>query len=87
VSRRKDNRRPTAAALEPHDAEILLAGPWSVGLSLVSPEVRHDRLRGLWARHESDIRAEAARRGVQSIWFEERDWFVAEMRGERGDEQ
>lgn len=75
--------RPSGTAvLQPRDVEILLAGPWAVGLSLLSPAVQHDRLRVLWEAHEDDIRAEASRRGVESIWFVERDEFVALMRGE-----
>ena len=82
MSRRKGIRRPTGAALSPQDTELLLAGPWGLGLDLHSPEARHDRLRGLWAQHREDIRAEAERRGMR-VWFEERDWFVALLRGEQ----
>ena len=75
------------APLHPQDVDLLLGGPSAVGLSLSSPEARHDRLRALWAAHGDDIRAEAERRRIEAIWFEERDWFVALIRGERSDEQ
>jgi len=60
----------------------MVEGPRALGLDLHSPEARHDRLRGLWAQHEDAIVAEAERRGIETTWYESRDWFVRLVRGE-----
>ena len=71
MRRRHEDDAP--APLAHRDLDILLDGPWAVGLELRSPEANHARLRALWARHEPEVRAAAA---GQEIWFIGRDAFV-----------
>ena len=73
--------RPPVTAIDPDLLTLMIASPWAVGKDLLTAP-NHDTLRALWTSHETKIRLEAARRGVESIWYLERDWFVRLVRGE-----
>jgi hypothetical protein len=66
-------------ALTPELRQVLLRGPWSVGLTLRTMR-GHDALLELWQVHERELRA-ACPRG-RSPWFASRLDFVQRLRGE-----
>jgi hypothetical protein len=76
--------RRTAVPPAPLNADLLtlmISSPWAVGKTLLTAPT-HDALRAVWRDHEATIRTEAARRGCETIWYLEREWFVRALRGE-----
>ena len=68
-------RAAAPAALDERTTDLLLHGPWRIGLDLLTmPD--HGTLRALWHAHEATLMAEAARRGIAEPWFVGRDWWL-----------
>jgi hypothetical protein len=67
------------AALPEHLRRILVDGPHAHGLTYHDLP-SHAELRRLWALHGAALRAAHPRR---RLWFEDRDFFVTELRRER----
>jgi hypothetical protein len=77
-------RDGVSLALAAEDLVLLVEGPWAPGANLATdkllwhPRCATERLRQLWAQHETAIRAAAGR---QTPWVARRLWFVRELHG------
>lgn len=76
--RPKRAQAPATAEL----VELLIHGPWRVGKDLLTMPADAE-LRRAWQAHETAIRAEAKRRGVEQPWIVDRLLFVDLIDGVR----